>query len=77
MYECIAVKPYHADLDILYAEEDLDNESDVEDDDLEEFELDQVDSETSNTRGTDKFSDISSQDASPMDESWVWMKIGL
>lgn len=69
MYECIVVKPYHADSDVLYAEGDLDNESDAEDDDLDEFELGQVHSETSSTRGTDGFSDVSSRGASPMDES--------
>jgi hypothetical protein len=69
MYECIAVKPYRADLGVLYAEGDLDNESDAEDDDLEEFELGQVGSETSSTRGTDGFSNVSSRELSPMDES--------
>ena len=71
MYECVAVKPYRADPALLYAEGDLDMESDAEDEEIEELMPRQAPSETSSTRGADSYSDGSwnSRGVSPMDES--------
>ena len=73
MYECIVVKPYRADPALLYAEGDLDMETDAEDNEIEELQPGQANSETSSTRGIDSYSDRSwdSRGGSPMDESSI------
>jgi len=69
MYECVVVDSYHADPAILYAEGDLDMESDAEDEEIEELNPRQAHSETSSTRATDGFSEGSwdSRGGSPME----------
>ena len=70
MYECVVVNPKPADPNVLYAEGDMDMESDADDDEVEELNPHQTYSETSSTRGTDGYSDRSwdSRAGSPMVE---------
>ena len=60
MYECIIVKPYRAEYQVLNAEGDLDGESDASDMEIDAVRLRRAHSVTSSTRG---------EVGSPMDEN--------